>query len=143
MLTFDLEKILTDYANTIKKAMPTSVANLIAVELDNNKVGGGVTAPFWLPVLEKGRGPRKSTENSQLWKRIYAWMDKRNMFESKTAKGKINEAKSMTWYINKYGTKMYRDKRFKDVYTKETEATIKKINDSFSATVYKITSDFL
>ena len=125
--------------------MPASVAKLIEVEMREN--GAGVLAPRWLPVLERGRKPRESSTDTKLHLKIYDWMARHNKFESKTEKGRRNEAKAMTWYINKYGTKMWRDfgskGAFKDLYTKETEKTIKKIDETIRVKLYKVTSELL
>ena len=134
-----VEQILNEYTDIIRKAMPQSVAKLIDVEIRDN--GAGVLAPFWLPVLERGRAPRKNSADHKLYTKIYDWMAKRNMFKSKTEKGRINEAKSLTWFINKYGTKMYRDGVFKDVYSRETEKAIEKIDKAIQLEAYKITRE--
>ena len=134
-----IEQILNEYTDTIRKAMPASVAKLIEVEIRDN--GAGVLAPFWLPVLERGRAPRKNSTDNKLYTKIYDWMAKRNMFKSKTEKGRINEAKSLTWFINKYGTKMYRDGVFKDIYSRETEKAIEKIDKAIQLEAYKITRE--
>lgn len=112
-------------------------------EIENKENSAGILVPFWLPVLEKGRGPRKSNKDTQLWKRIYAWMERRNMFRSGTPQGKINEAKGLTWYLNKYGNKQFRRKVFVDIYTSETETFIEKIDKKYSLAIGKITSDIL
>ena len=134
-----IEQILNEYTDTIRKAMPQSVAKLIEMEIRDN--GAGVLAPFWLPVLERGRAPRKNSADHKLYTKIYDWMAKRNMFKSKTEKGRINEAKSLTWFINKYGTKMYRDGVFKDIYSRETEKAIEKIDKAIQLEAYKITRE--
>lgn len=134
-----VEQILNEYTDTIRKSMPASVAKLIEVEIRDN--GAGVLAPFWLPVLERGRSPRKNSTDHKLYTKIYDWMAKRNMFKSKTEKGRINEAKSLTWFINKYGTKMYRDGVFKDVYSRETEKAIEKIDKAIQLELYTITRE--
>lgn len=134
-----VEQILNEYTDTIRKAMPASVAKLIEVEIRDN--GAGVLAPFWLPVLERGRAPRKNSTDYKLYTKIYDWMAKRNMFKSKTEKGRINEAKSLTWFINKYGTKMYRDGVFKDVYSRETDKAIENIDKAIQLEAYKITRE--
>ena len=121
--------------------MPDSIMKQFEIEETENSAG--ILVPFWLPVVERGRGKRKSNKSTGLWKRIYAWMQKRNMFRSGTQKGKINEAKSVTWYINKYGNKQFRDKVFVDIYTTETERTIEKINNKYSLAIGKITSEIL
>lgn len=103
----------------------------------------GIIVPYWLSVLERGRGPRRSSIDTGLWKRIYRWMESRNMFKSGTAKGKINEAKFVTYYINKYGNKQFRNKVFVDIYKTEREKTITKINEKFEKEIHKITMDVI
>jgi hypothetical protein len=111
--------------------------------IEETDLNAGIIVPYWLSVLEHGRGARKSNKDSGLSKRIYNWMAKHNMFKSETAKGKLNEAKSMTWYINKYGNKQFRNKTFVDIYTTERKKTIKKIEEKFSKEISKITTDVL
>lgn len=65
------------------------------------------------------------------------------MFKSGTAKGKVNEAKSVTWYLNKYGNKQFRNKVFIDIYESERKKTIEKINQKFSLEIDKITMDVI
>ena len=105
--------------------------------------GGGVLAPYWLGVFERGRGRRKSTTDSGLWKRIYAWMQARNMFTSKTSKGKINEAKGLTWYINKHGNQQFRSKTFIDIYNTARSQCVASIQEKYSLEIAKITQDIL
>ena len=138
-LSDDLKKILDDYATTIKAKMPDSVAKLIEVEVRTN--GGGVLAPFWLPVLERGRAPRKKNIDHKLYYKIYAWMAKRNMFKSRTVQGKRAEAKALTWFINKYGTKLFRDKGFKEVYSKETVKVVEKLTEAIGNRAFAITKE--
>jgi hypothetical protein len=103
----------------------------------------GILVPFWLSVTQRGRGPRKSTTDHGLWKIIYRWMERKNMFKSGTAKGKINEAKYVTYYINKYGNKHFRSKVFIDIYETERKKTIEKINEKFSKEISRITMEVL
>ena len=103
----------------------------------------GIIVPYWMGVLERGRGPRKSNTDTGLWKRIYHWMEKRSMFKSGTDKGKIREAKYVTYYINKYGNKQFRNKVFVDIYTEERKKTIEKINEKFSKEIHKITMEVI
>lgn len=70
-------------------------------------------------------------------------MEKKGKFKSRTAKGRINEAKSLTWYLNKYGNKHFRSKTFVDIYKSEREKFIKKIEEKFSFEISKITMDVL
>lgn len=103
----------------------------------------GITVPYWLGVLERGRGPRRSNTDTGLYKKIYRWMEKHNMFHSGTAKGKLREAKYLTYYINKYGNQQFRNKVFVDIYTTERKKTIAEIEKKFSKEISKITMDVL
>jgi hypothetical protein len=118
-----------------------SIMKMFTVEI--TELHDGILVPYWLGVLERGRGPRKSTTDSGLYKKIYRWMEKRNMFKSFTAKGKLAEAKQMTWYINKYGNQQFRNKTFVDVYTTVRKETIEKINKKFGFAINKITMDVI
>ena len=112
-------------------------------EIETTDTSAGILVPYWLSVLEHGRGKRRSNKDSGLVNKIYAWMQKRNMFRSVTDKGKMNEAKFLTWYINKYGNKQFRSKVFVDIYTAERKKTIEKINQKFSLAIGKITMEII
>jgi hypothetical protein len=124
------------------KRIPVSVMNLIRVEIHATG-GGGVSAPFWLGVLQRGRGARKSTTDSGLWKRIYGWMEKRSMFKARTAEGKIAEAKGMTWYINKYGNKQFREKAFVDIYEQARQQCEREVMTEYGLAINNITKDIM
>lgn len=121
------------YGNKI----PDSVMRQFEVEITNQNAG--VLVPFWLPVLQKGRGKRKSNKSSGLVYIIYRWMAKRNMFKSTTEKGKFNEARFMTWYINKYGNKHFRSGVFIDIYETERRKTLEKIDAKVSFFIDRVT----
>jgi hypothetical protein len=125
------------YGNKI----PDSIMSLFKIVEDDFHCG--IEVPYWIGVLQRGRGKRKSNQSSGLVNKIYAWMQSRNMFRSKTAKGKINEAKFVTYYINKYGNAHFRSKRFVDIYETARKETIKKIEDKFSKEISKITMDVI
>jgi hypothetical protein len=112
-------------------------------QIEITELHDGILVPYWLSVVEHGRGPRKSTVDTKLWKKIYAWMEKHNMFKSRTNEGKVREAKSVTWYINKYGNKHFRSKVFVDIYTSVRKQTIEKIDKKFSQHISKITMEVL
>jgi hypothetical protein len=105
----------------------------------------GVLVPFWLSVLQRGRGGRKGKRDSGLWMRIYSWMERRGMFKRAaggkfpTKQNKINQAKGVTWYINKYGNKQFRDKKFIDIYESERKIFIAEVDKKFSAEISRIT----
>jgi hypothetical protein len=122
------------------KISPTIMA-MFSIEI--TELHDGILVPYWLGVLEHGRGVRKSNTDSGLAKKIYAWMQKRNLFKSNTAKGKLNEAKSVTWYLNKYGNKQFRNKTFVDVYTTVRKETITAIDKKYGQAINTITYQVL
>lgn len=121
--------------------IPASVMAMFEIEIREN--GGGILVPFWIAVLQRGRGPRTGTKDYGLAKIIYKWMEKHNMFKSRTPEGRMSEAKSLTWYINTYGNKHFRSKTFVDIYETERKATIQKIDKKFSTMISKVTMDVL
>ena len=148
MIGIDLKPELQELIDNIAKRnmysgnkISDSIMKLFQIEVRDN--GAGILVPYWISVLQRGRGPRRSTKSSGLVKIIYRWMQKRNMFKSNTAKGKLNEAKYVTWYINKYGNKQFRSKTFIDIYETERKKTIEKIDNKFSLIIGKITMDVI
>jgi hypothetical protein len=112
-------------------------------EIVEEEFNAGIKVPFWISILQYGRGVRKSNRSSGLIKIIYRWMEKRNMFTSKDAKGKMSEAWVVTRHINKFGTAHFQSKRFVDIYETARKETIEKINKKFGDEIYKITSEVL
>jgi len=121
--------------------VPPSILALLTIEETENNCG--ILAPFWIGVLQRGRGPRRSNKSYGLSKIIYKWMEKRGMFRSDTAKGKQNEARFMTLYINKYGNAHFRSGRYIDIYDTERKKTIAEIDRKFSLMIGKITMDVI
>ena len=121
--------------------IPESIMSLF--EIVETDTSAGILVPYWIPVLQKGRGPRKSTKDHQLYRKIYKWMQKHGMFTSQTEEGRISEAKGLTWYINKYGNQHFRDGRFVDIYKTAREETLKVIDTKFGYAIDKITMQVL
>lgn len=138
--------------------IPNSIMKMFEVE--DKELNAGILVPYWLGVLQRGRGPRKSNKDHGLWRIIYKWMEKRNMFLSEkpiyvrgiifskrkidlTQQEKIRQAKYLTLWINKYGNKHFRSKVFVDIYELERKKTIEKIEKKFSFAINKITMDVL
>lgn len=118
------------------------ITKLLVVETREGG-GGGILAPPWLSVLERGRGPRRSNTDHGLWKKIYAWMERKNLFRTSTPQGKVNEAKGMTWYINKYGNKQFQTRTFVDVYTTARRTCVEQVIKKYGNEVARITNDIL
>jgi hypothetical protein len=133
------------------KPLSKSIKALIAVEGDKNN--GRVIVPYWFSVVQNGRGPRKATQTqwttfqgvqmSAFQLAIYNWMEKYSRFESATPKGKINEAKGVAWYINKYGDKHFRAGAYIDIYDTLIKQLVKDIEKEISSVALTITSQYV
>ena len=121
--------------------IPDSIMKMFEIEITD--LHDGILVPYWLGVLERGRGLRKSNVDTGLSKKIYKWMAKHNLFRSSDAKARLREARFMTLYINKYGNRQFRNKTFIDVYTTVRKQTIEKIDKKFGEVIGKITYDVL
>ena len=77
------------------------------LELNVGADSGTLKAPKYITAMEEGRGPRTSTSHSGLQGLIYAWMARKGLFKSGEVNARQREATRMTWYINKYGTRLY------------------------------------
>jgi hypothetical protein len=154
----EMVKLIGDRNSYSGNKISDSIMNMFTVEI--TELHDGILVPYWLGVLERGRGPRKSNVSSDLYKKIYRWMEKRNMFLAEkpvyvkgiifgkrkvnlTQEEKIRQAKQMTYYINKYGNQQFRSKVFVDVYNSVRKQTIEKIEKKFSQQISKITMDVL
>jgi hypothetical protein len=148
MIGIDLKPELEEMIRAISQRnmysgnkIPDSIMKMFEVEITD--LHDGILVPYWLGVLERGRGPRKSNVETGLYKKIYRWMEKHNLFKSDTTKGRLREAKSVTWYINKYGNKQFRSKTYVDIYNTVRKETIEKIDKKFGDVISKITMDIL
>jgi hypothetical protein len=102
-------------------------------------------APY-IFALETGRAPRKSTVNSGLRSKILRWVQARNV----TFQGKTQEqtASFITFYINKYGTKLWREGGTKDIITptlneRRFEELNKELSDNYINEVLKNMSPYV
>lgn len=140
----ELENLLKRIANKSMyygNKVPPSVMRLL--EVHETELTCGILAPFWLGVLQRGRGPRRSKKDHGLRFKIYAWMAKRGMFKSDTPAGKMREAKYLTWYINKYGNKQFRNRVFVDIWKTERDRTVKQIYAKYDKMIGQITMDVI
>ena len=114
-------------------------------EVEITDLHDGVLVPYWLGVLERGRGPWRgqNTGNPLLRVLIYNWIIKHNIFNDKNDKEKKGIAFVIARKINKEGNKQFRKHTFVDIYTEVRKQTIEKINKKFSDQISKITMDIL
>ena len=123
--------------------IPDEIMRQFVVEEDDSHIA--ILVPYWLEVLQKGRGPwRGSNVGTPLLRvRIYDWMKKHNLFKSTTESGKKGEAFVIARYINKYGNEQFRKKVYVDVYDTERDKTIKKIDEKFGILIGQMTKDVI
>jgi hypothetical protein len=76
MIGIDLKPELEEMIKAISQKnmysgnkIPESIMKLFTVEI--TELHDGILVPYWLGVLEHGRGPRRSNVNTELWKKIY------------------------------------------------------------------------
>jgi hypothetical protein len=105
----------------------------------------GILVPYWLGVLERGRGPWRGRNigNPLLRVRIYNWIIKHNLFSDKTDRERKGLAFVIARKINKLGNEQFRKGVFVDVYNTVRKDTIKKIEEKFSKQISKITMDVI
>jgi hypothetical protein len=120
-----------------------SIMKMFTVEITD--LHDGILVPYWLGVLERGRGPwlGKNIGNPLLRVKIYNWIIKHNLFNDKTDKERKGIAFVIARKINKLGNKQFRSNTFIDVYTSVRAQTIESINKKFSSQISKITMDVL
>lgn len=143
-LKVELEQLIADISHKNMYSgnpIPQSVMNLFEIEIRQD--GGGILVPYWISVLQKGRGPRKTDKDYGLVKIIYKWMEKHSKFKSSTPEGKMSEARSVTWYINKYGNKHFRSGAFIDIYETARKQFIERVNAQFEVEISRITMEVI
>jgi hypothetical protein len=75
-----------------------------------------VSGPDYVYVLEKGRGPRKSSERSDFSDKLERWIVKRGVHLSMN-KTVAQATRSLQYLINKRGTKLFRQGGRTDIIT--------------------------
>lgn len=136
-----VDEIFTKGRTFYNKPLSSTLRPLVEVVVTER--GAKVEVPFWFPVQQYGRGIRKSNVYQGFDIAIYNWMKKRNMFKSKTTEGQIREAKSVAWYINKYGNKHYRSGRYIDIYDTIVKETTEKVVEMYGNYALKISSEMV
>ena len=118
-----------------------SIMKMFAVEI--TEFHDGVLAPYWISVVERGRGPWRGQNigNPLLKVRIYNWMQKHNLFTKGTEAGSMGEAFAIAKKITKEGNKQFREGVYVDVYNSVRAETIKKIDKKFGFAINKITME--
>lgn len=137
-----ISKILAKYGeNTVsiirgnmaragQNATGNTSASIQSEMIGDNRVQ--VTAPSYVYVLETGRKPRESTKNSDLKSKILTWVKAKSIkFDGLTQEQTAN---SITYLINKRGTKLFRQGGRDDIITpalsdERIEKVLKEIAD--------------
>ena len=120
-----------------------SIMRLFEIEIRDD--GAGILVPYWLGVLERGRGPWRGQNigNPLLRVIIYNWIKKHNLFGDKKESERKGIAFVIARKINKEGNKQFRSNTYIDIYKSEREKTIKKIDEKFSHAIDKITMEVI
>jgi hypothetical protein len=120
-----------------------SIMKMFTVEI--TELHDGILVPYWLGVLERGRGPWRGSNvgNPLLRVKIYNWILKHNLFSDRTDKERKGLAFVIARKINKLGNEQFRKKVFVDIYTSVRAQIIEAINKKFSNQISKITMEIL
>jgi hypothetical protein len=93
----------------------TSNSIQYSVTEDNTKTILWVYGRPFVFTVETGRGPRRENQDYKVSDRIREWMDARGIGTGLTEAQKEQKAKSITFLINKYGSKLHRKGGRKDI----------------------------
>ena len=146
----ELEKLVAVIFREGKTIHGRKIAGLSLTIVEGDERSGKILVPYWLPVFQYGRGKAKSGSSARdsrgltkFGAAIYDWMAKYGLFRSTTEKGKINDAKSLAWYINKYGNLHHRRGTYIDIYDKLTQETIDKLTKEVGDYMLNFTSELI
>jgi hypothetical protein len=101
------KQILYDFLEKLRKKLAERIPDATgktssSLEVIISASHGSLLGAYYIGALEYGRSPRKNIEDQGMWKNIQKWLMARGLPSSDS------NAKSLTWYINKYGTLQYR-----------------------------------
>jgi hypothetical protein len=119
------------------------------IEIQTTVISGAIVVPFWFPIFEHGRGPKKNAVYAAgemtvagvklkgLEVILYKWLQRHNKFKKKTERGRAYEARHMRWYMNKYGNKLYRDLKGSslDIYSTLIPEAVNMIAEDISSII--------
>lgn len=136
-MTVSLIQILTGYGqsvvNDIRGNLSSSGSNATgktstsvqySVSEDGTKTTLFVYGRPFIFTVETGRGPRKSTRSYNLASNILEWLETTGKVSGLSQIQKESKAKSLTWFINKFGTKLYRQGGRKDIISNVVTPTL-------------------
>jgi hypothetical protein len=139
----EMVKLISQKNSYSGNKISDSIMAMFTIEI--TELHDGILVPYWLGVLERGRGPWRGRNigNPLLRVRIYNWIIKHNLFSDKTDRERKGLAFVIARKINKLGNEQFRKGVFVDVYNTVRKDTIKKIEEKFSKEISKITMDVL
>lgn len=80
-------------------------------------------------VLERGRGPRRKDELTDFLENLKIWIVARGLDYGGNEKGLERLARFLRWYINKYGTKLFRTGRTIDIFTTPMDDVARRLSE--------------
>lgn len=101
LLTEAIEKIHKEFKARIPRATGGMQDSLETIVTSRHAV---LLGDEYIEALETGRSPRKASKDSGFAARLFEWMKAVGFPDASMVK-----AKQLAWYINKYGTKAYRE----------------------------------
>lgn len=125
------KQILYDFLETLRKKLAERIPDATGKTSESLEVivsanQGSLLGAYYIGALEYGRSPRKNIEDQGMWMAIQKWMRARGLPSSDS------NAKSLTWYINKYGTLQYRLGKPSGIISDViNESVIEKLRDEF------------
>jgi hypothetical protein len=138
--------------------LSSKIKDMVVVE--GNKNSARVLVPYWFSVTQYGRGKRKTNNTewtdtglvnrkgeavliSTFQLALYEWMKKYNRFQSRTPLGKVNDAKSLAYYINANGNYHHRQKVYIDIYDTLTIKLVEDLTKEVGRIALRITSELI
>lgn len=131
-----VKEIQRDMASTGTNATgKTSESLNYEVKEEGGRITLSILGRPYTALIEPGRGPRKSSQSSNLASNILEWMQAKGVGQDLTAKQQINLARFLTLRINQRGTKLYQKGGRTDIYTEPFNNMVEKLNQEVVDTI--------
>lgn len=116
ILREELERLKSDIGDALRrndKVVTGKTLRSLSVEV--NGKNGALWGADYIQNVKRGRRPRQSTEESDFLQNLKQWIVARHI-PVKDNKDLDRLARFFRWYINKYGSKAWREGKEYDIY---------------------------
>lgn len=130
LLWYELQLLRQDIINALERTDKTATGRTDeAIQVVVNGNGAELQGPAHLFTLESGRGPARggSNDKQQFIENLKAWIIAKGI-SYKDENDLLRLAGFFRWYINKFGTKQYRQGKREDVVAPAVERFKKSVN---------------